>query len=161
MDRSKYPSRRWVKLWSNYLSAIAEALYRFRKGETWWLDDPETAKEAVEEQEQRYVSHPWQEQIAKWLLNPTERFEQDKAGHPVPVGDFSSTKESVTIDDTLLHCIGKPMDRWTHADKIGVSNCLTALRWEQYLVGPKTHRQRRYKPVVTVTATNTATNNGV
>jgi predicted P-loop ATPase len=132
----------------------AEALYRFHQSEAWWLDDPKTAKEAVEEQEQRYVTHPWQEQISKWLQNPTERFDQDKDGHPVPVGEFSSTKDSVTIDDILVHCIGKPLDRWTHLDKVGVSNCLTALKWEQYFAGPKSRRQRRYRLVVNVSSTN-------
>jgi hypothetical protein len=120
----------------------AEALSRFRSGESWWINDPETMDDAIKEQEQRYVTNIWQQQIGDWLLNPTERY--DEKGHPVAA--FSSAKDSVTIDDILSHCIGKPVDRWNQADKMAVSACLTALKWEVYFAGPESHRQRRYRP---------------
>jgi hypothetical protein len=42
MDRSKYPSRRWVKLWSNYLSAIdqADVGRPFQDESRWPYDNP-------------------------------------------------------------------------------------------------------------------------
>jgi len=121
----------------------AEALHYCRLGATWWLDDAEVIKAAIEEQQKRYQADVWQEQIAKWLETPTER--RDENGHPVAA--YSSNRESVTVSDILSHCIGKRLEMWTQSDKNRISGCLTALGWERYRSGPKNAREWRYRKV--------------
>jgi predicted P-loop ATPase len=45
----------------------AEAVVRYRRGETHWLDDATLAAAAREEQEARLVTDPWHEMIETWL----------------------------------------------------------------------------------------------
>jgi predicted P-loop ATPase len=121
----------------------AEALHQCRAGATWWLDDAEVVQDAIEEQRARYQADVWQEQIAKWLEAPDRRLDE----HGQPLGEFTSSSESVTIIDVLHHCIGKRLDMWTQADKNRISCCLTALGWERYKAGPKGARTWRYRRV--------------
>src|SRR5262249_9639861 len=45
----------------------AEALVRYRRGEPWWLKDPELIAAAVQEQDDRFSGDPWQPVIGEWL----------------------------------------------------------------------------------------------
>jgi predicted P-loop ATPase len=122
------------------LQLWAEALSRFREGASWWLDEPEIVRAAAEETGKRHQSDVWQETIARWLIDPVQRFD----AHGNAVGQFSSDKESVTVDDILFHCIGKATQLWVHADKMRVSGCLKALGWERFKAGPRDGRHSRY-----------------
>ena len=42
----------------------AEALFRYRQGEIWWLTEEQTIATAIEEQAARYEADPWEEAIA-------------------------------------------------------------------------------------------------
>ena len=44
-----------------------EAVTLFRDGCTWWLNSPRTITAAQEEQDQRYVSDPWDDAMARFL----------------------------------------------------------------------------------------------
>jgi putative DNA primase/helicase len=123
----------------------AEALHFCRAGATCWLDDAAVVRDAIEEQQGRYQNDVWQDTIAKWLEAPSERF--DEQGHPV--APLNSNRDSVSIDDVLHHCIGKPLEMWSQADKNRVAACLTSLGWERRRFGPRTARQWwRYRRVV-------------
>jgi predicted P-loop ATPase len=121
-----------------------EALHQYRAGSTWWLDDAETVRDAIEEQQARYQADVWQEAIANWLEAPAERI--DDRGHPI--ASFNSNPESVSIPDVLAHCVGKPLEMWTQSDKMRVAACLTSLGWERYKAGPKKAREWRYRRAV-------------
>jgi predicted P-loop ATPase len=121
----------------------AEVLHHFRSGATWWLDDAQIVQDAVEEQRKRYQADIWQEQIASWLESPRARID----GQGYPVADLGSDTESVTLDDILHHCIGKPLGMWTQSDKNRIAGCLTALGWERRKLGPRTAREWRYRRV--------------
>jgi predicted P-loop ATPase len=45
----------------------AEAVVRFKAGAKWWLETPDLEALAIDEQNARYKSDPWQELIEKWL----------------------------------------------------------------------------------------------
>jgi hypothetical protein len=47
---------------------FAEAVVRYRRGEHWWPDPDFEAKVITPEQEQRFEADPWEEPIAKFLL---------------------------------------------------------------------------------------------
>jgi len=102
----------------------AEALYRYRAKEPWWLTDEEIVADAIKQQADRYESHPWQEVIEGWL---------NKEG-----------KESVTTSEILERCIGKPKDRWEHRDKITIGACLKSLGWINRRPRSGDDRERRY-----------------
>lgn len=105
----------------------AEALRGYRAGVSWWLEDRELIEDAMAEQQARYDTDVWQERIEAWLEDPAQR--SDELGHPL--GEFQSTKTSVSLDDVLSHCIGKRPDQWTQGDKLRISRCLTALGWRR------------------------------
>jgi predicted P-loop ATPase len=119
----------------------AEAVALYRKGEIWWLEEAAEIRHAEAEQAERYQAGAWDDSIAAWLKNPTERF--DHQGHPV--GAFSSDLDSVTIHDILLHRIGKEMKQWTRADEMAVSAALKALEWERFRQRDGNRLEWRYR----------------
>ena len=121
----------------------AEALLQSQAGSTWWLDDADVIRHAVEEQKGRYQADAWQETIAQWLEAPVPRLDE----HGDPVAPFNANRESVSIGDILHHCIGKPLAMWTQSDKNRVAACLTSLGWERHRVGPRNAREWRYQRV--------------
>src|ERR1019366_3969854 len=88
----------------------AEAVVRYRSGSSWWLDSRELNRDAEQEQAGRYVGAPWRELIEGWLRNPAPALRIDAN---VSVPPFTSSAESVSISDILLHCIGKRQELWT------------------------------------------------
>lgn len=106
----------------------AEARARYQNKESWWLDSTELHEAAAKEQTDRHENDAWHEVITAWLKHPVQRSES--FGQPVP--SFSSDRDSVSLDDVLVHCIGKRLDQWGQADKNSVARCLTAAGWERY-----------------------------
>jgi predicted P-loop ATPase len=104
----------------------AEAVARFRGGETWWIDSAELSATASEEQQQRYDEDAWQPLIGEWV--------QDR--------------EYVTVDQVLRTCVEKLPSGWNQGDKNRVARCLQAIGWTRKR-GPKDqrgHREWRYYP---------------
>lgn len=72
-QRDATGGRRFMPLWVGMIdfdgiSAVrdqlwAEAVYRFKEGEPWWMLPPGAATE----QEARYVEDPWAEPVVRWL----------------------------------------------------------------------------------------------
>jgi predicted P-loop ATPase len=102
----------------------AEALHRYRAGEEWWITDENLIADAIEQQADRYESHPWQELIEQWLE--------------------TGAAESVTIPEILEQCIGKPKERWEHRDKMTIGACLKSLGWKKRRPRTGEGRERRY-----------------
>jgi predicted P-loop ATPase len=121
------------KLW-------AEALFKLRRGDTWWLDSPELVQDAIDEQQDRFAADAWQELIQAWVLAPMERL--DETGNPMIPSTL--TTDSVTVGDVLAHCLGKRPGLWTRSDENRVARVLTALGWKRHRVGPRNARQYRY-----------------
>lgn len=109
----------------------AEAFERYENDEKWWLDSQELNDLAREEQQQRYQSGQWDEIIKRWAESPTQRSELRDGVRIYTTPWDGSNENEVTSNDVLLHAIGKPVDRWTHSDKIAVSKCLTANGWHR------------------------------
>jgi putative DNA primase/helicase len=117
----------------------AEAYKRYAAGSPWWFDTQDLHAAATDEQERRYDAGPWDEVILTWLDEPTQRYEKD-SGNSLPVTPFVSTRDGVTVTDVLLHAIGKPLDRFTQADRNQVSRCLIHNGWTRKQAGSKEHR---------------------
>ena len=91
----------------------AEAVARFKAGESWWLDR-EVEAFAAEEQEQRRQGDPWEEPILDWLGRQT------KAEH--------------TVAEILQGAIGREVGDWTQRDMNRVVRCLRANGYERVQV---------------------------
>ena len=84
----------------------AEAVHRYRDGETWW----EVPDQAKEEQEARYQFDSWEEIIAPWLAG----------------------REEVTTTEILRDCLEILETRdHSHAAQIRIGNVLRRFRWEK------------------------------
>lgn len=122
----------------------AEARHRFNSGEKWWLDREELIQAAAKEAQARYESDPWDELIARWVQNPNQRTENG-----VAIAELRSTSESATIQDILIHCLGKRPEEWTQTDQNRISRALTAMRWKRVQKRVEGRREWRYVPPVT------------
>ena len=119
----------------------AEARERYRGGSVWWLDSTQLNRMAEREQSDRYEGDPWDELIAGWIEQPTQR--HDGTGHPLT--PFTSDCNTVTVSDVLTHCIGKRPDQWTQADKNRVGRSLRALGWEPHRARTRNGLERRFR----------------
>ncbi len=124
----------------------AEALTRYREpGATWWLDDADVVRESADQQESRYEADPWQDLIEPWLDNPAQRF----LTQTQPVEPYSTTRDSTTALEILLHVIGKRASEITLADHARIGRSMRSLRWSRRRVGSREDRDWRYvRPVV-------------
>lgn len=121
----------------------AEAVTRFKAGESWWLER-EVEVFAAEEQEQRRQGDPWEDPILDWLGRQT------KAEH--------------TVADILQGALGRQVGDWTQADMNRVVRCLRAKGYERVQVrdaarkdaSGKGRRVWVYRPVSPVCAENHA-----
>jgi predicted P-loop ATPase len=104
----------------------AEAVTRFRGGETWWIDSADLGAAAAEEQQERYDADPWQPLIQKWVED----------------------RQYVTVEQILNDCVQKQARDWTQGDKSRVARSLRAVGWVRKRA-PKDdqgHREWRYCP---------------
>jgi len=87
----------------------AEAVHRYRSGDTWWPDDA-TRSIFEAEQDQRMQIDPWQYRIESYLR--------------------SLTVEDVTSWDVLTEAIGKETGQITKADQTRLSPIMQKLGWK-------------------------------
>lgn len=118
----------------------AEAVYLYRDGTSWWPDEEKFITDASEEQKQRVSADSWESAIEAWLEEPTAL--RDQHG---PVAELKSTKDFVLCDDVLIHCVRKPLDKWSQEEKNRVGRCMRALGWKYgQKAGSKTDRPWGY-----------------
>jgi predicted P-loop ATPase len=88
----------------------AEAVARYRDGETWWLEDPAIVAAAREETDARYSADGWEPMIEK----------------------FIGGRQNVSLEDVLFQGIGIEKKKLTQADQNRVARALKRLGWEKY-----------------------------
>jgi predicted P-loop ATPase len=103
----------------------AEAVYRYREHEKWWLESAQLNKKAAEEQNERYQHDPWEDKIADWIAKWTQC--PDYEGH-------------ITTHQILTIVLDKPIGTLTRWDQIRVGAILRRLKW----VTRGKERPRRY-----------------
>ena len=102
----------------------AEAVVRWKRGESWWLNTDSLQQLAQEEQEQRFLSDPWEDKISQYL----------------------DTVEDTSIVEILEKCFPLlSQENWTQQHKMRVAGCLRSLDWEKYRTSLG-RRPRRYRP---------------
>lgn len=108
----------------------AEAYQRYRGGAPWWLDSDELSELAKAEQEERYDLDIWHDAVLAWANDPKQRYDTD-GGTQLPVEPFVSIPGCVTLDDVLIHALGKDLERCTQTDKNRVARCLIHEGWRR------------------------------
>src|SRR5208337_3286540 len=100
-----------------------EALALFEAGEKWWLA-PELVRAAAFEADKHYQPGIWDEEILSWCERPVarqKRIEDRTPGDDLP---FDSQPYQVTLNDVLVHCIGKSLDKLVFGDQMQIQRCL-------------------------------------
>ena len=90
----------------------AEALFRFKRGETWW-----SIPDAEVHQEESYAGDTWETATTRWL--------KDKYLEPRNLGDDFE----VMLHAVLTHAIGLDVGKQTRADQTRAGNVLRRLGW--------------------------------
>jgi hypothetical protein len=118
----------------------AEALHAYRCGRTWWLEDAEIIKEAVEEQRGRYVEDVWQEKVMQLAA--------EQAATPEAGADSKYVPRGYTAIPEILSRLGMEMAKQDQAAANRVARCLKAGKWERYQKRKEDGtREWRYRPV--------------
>ena len=124
----------------------AEAYRLYYDGVPWWMESAELVSLAEEEQAQRYDSDPWEAEVLKWCASPVRRYHRERPGDPeTPVEPYTSEPGDIVIEEVLLHCIGKPIDRHDQRDKNRISRILRSCGWERGWKREGDSTQRRWR----------------
>jgi predicted P-loop ATPase len=116
---------------------LAEARDCYRNGDKWYLETEELEALAAAEQEERYEPGHWDDAIMEWLENPRQRRE---TGCPVEPWD-GTEKGKATIQDILIHGIGKTLDRIEQRDRNSVARCLEHEKWKVHQVRSRSEQR--------------------
>lgn len=117
---------------------FAEAVHRYRKGESWW-DVPRETAEA--QQEERRMKDEWEGLIERYIIEGVDRTMPGPAQwyprmHPL---------ETLTVMDVLTGCMGIPEGRCDRSVQMRVAQCLQTLGFEKFRSGAGGKRQNAYK----------------
>jgi predicted P-loop ATPase len=107
----------------------AEAYARYLAGEPWHDHFPEFREALAVEQEDRYQGGPFDEAILTWLENPEPRQFDSHADRTSLT--FDSAVGRVTINDVLIHAVGKAQHAISRNDQLTARACLVHAGWRR------------------------------
>jgi hypothetical protein len=116
---------------------FAEAVWRFKHGETWWPDAEFERVTIAAEQEKRYEAEVWEKPIAQFLRDKTRTTIMEVA---LGVLGYEVTRPGMTVGrDEPMPLRGTPINRLTPKDQQRIISVLTHLEWE-----PKRNKSERW-----------------
>jgi len=121
----------------------AEALFRYRRGDPWWLESAELTALAEVEQAKHYEPGPRDELILDWIKQPTPQEKVHSWDDELPW--CGSKVGRISIQDVLVHCFRIPVAQLKPSDAREVGRCLRHLGWRvgvQEAAGP--YRGKRF-----------------
>ena len=101
----------------------AEAVYLYKSGMQWWIEDPELLKQAKIEQATRQNSDSWDKPIWKWVSDQ----KQQNANKGRRSDEFF-----IVAEEVLEICMEKKPGSWGPGDKARVGKVLKARGMERY-----------------------------
>lgn len=115
----------------------AEAVHRYRQGETWWLEGSEAATAACV-QDARYEGDPWEDPILQYL---------DRLGSAM---HHQGSADEVLASEVLEYGLLLPPAKWQAKDQQRVAAILSRAGWERRQLRRNGRRQWFYvRPAVT------------
>lgn len=107
---------------------FAEAVWRFKNGETWWPDAKFECDTIVAEQEARYEADVWEKPIEQFLSGKTRTTIMEIA---LGVLGYEVTRPGMTVSrDDPQPLRGTPINRLMPKDQQRIIAILTHLEWE-------------------------------
>jgi predicted P-loop ATPase len=106
----------------------SEAYQRYQAKEPWHADTPEFTAALAAEQETRYAGGPFDDVLLQWLKNPKARPFDGMRDRLELRHDSSLGK--VTINDCLLHAVGKAQHEIRQTDRLIARDCLIHAGWK-------------------------------
>jgi len=122
----------------------AEAVAAYRAGLPWWPDTVELNELATAEQAARRERDAWEPKILDWIENPIQRRITDGMGTRLVEPWYGSRSGKVSLQDILLHCLEKTIDRLTPMDGTRVTRVLKANGWRRVQEGAGIWRGKWY-----------------
>ena len=119
----------------------AEALYAYRSGATWWLEDAALVKEAAEEQRGRLLEDVWHADVLRHAADEAAHQEALSAGKRDGQG-----RGTVTIGDVLRR-LGVEAAKQDQSAANRVARCLKAGGWEKFRLRSGSVLEWRYRLV--------------
>ena len=119
----------------------AEALYAYRSGASWWLEDAALVKEAAEEQRGRLVEDVWHWDVLRHADDEAAHQEALSAGKRDGQG-----RGTVAVGD-ILRRLGVETARQDQAAANRVARCLKAGGWEKFRLRTGNALEWRYRLV--------------
>ncbi len=110
----------------------AEALIRCRSGASWWLDDQEIIKDAIEEQRGRYMEDVWHAKVIEHA-------------EAIAGNQGSGLKAGTVSIPEILHLLGVGLAKQDQTAANRVSRCLRSEQWERRHIGSRSDREWRYR----------------
>jgi Virulence-associated protein E-like domain len=140
---------------------FAEAVHRYRAGETWWPDRDFERDHIAPLQSLRYEADAWEDAIEDWLQTNAERavtyaeYEKWRAAHPnAPVKDFfppnvegkvnnaePSKPVVITVGEIATGALDIPIERLGTTDQRRITAALTRLGWKRGKKDPRSRKQ--------------------
>ncbi len=102
----------------------AEAVVRYQKDETWWLDDDKLRRDQVTATDERFADEAWGEMIRIYIAD----------------------KPVVTTEMIRRECLYVPLERWTNAAQQRVGAVLRKEGWKSERLRMSTSRAYAYIP---------------
>ncbi len=107
----------------------AEAVIRFKAGDTWWLESADLACLAAGAQASRYDEDIWDKKVQDFSRDRVLAGRLPAAGLTQPESDGL---RSVSIAEVLEFCLAKRPGQWTRGDEMRVSRGLKSGGWERF-----------------------------
>ena len=126
----------------------AEAVFRFREGAIWWIDDAALLAEARTEQESRHQGDAWDARIDRWLTHDTRSVNRGHAGYEDwREEEFERVDPilDVSVGEILKGALGIEPAKWTKIDQMRVGAWLKSRHWERYRRRTGEAREWRYR----------------
>jgi predicted P-loop ATPase len=120
----------------------AEALFRYKRGDQWYLETPELTALAKEAQACCYEVGGRDDLIAKWIENPQQRTPAHEWDEALPW--FGSQVGKINITDVLIHGLGLTQAQIRPGDSREIGRCLRHLGYECTQERSGAHRGLRY-----------------
>jgi predicted P-loop ATPase len=120
----------------------AEAVARFKAGETWWLDE-EQERGAQVEQEQRQEADPWEGRITHALEAGVQKRGFQRVCGGGPEWGIPPAAPHVSVSEILEYAIGLPAGNWNRSHEMRAAAILKNGGWTRSRMGPT--RMWRYQ----------------
>lgn len=120
---------------------FAEAVHRYKAGETWWEMPPEDTQK---QQARRYVAPAWCEPIEKYTHHERVREADDDGAFHWKWIARAEPRTELSTAEVLEHALDVPRAQWDKSKEMRVAESLKFLGWERKQVWSEGKNTRKW-----------------